>query len=436
MQVSSLGVYAAESISGAALYVDTENLRDAENARQIVASVVADWPGNRLPLGSLSLYVRADKAELWRLWVEDAFPGLCLRVRGVQHFSANNSKNSADMAIAADAVSDLVTGRANDVAVVSNDSDFAALFVKVRELAHEAGAETVPFLWIHPPDGGALSPEIDEFIPAAFRWDLAATLMAPTAPAPAPVVSQPAPKPLPPANRRALPAGSTNDNVTNEAMAEELIRRLPPGRFRAADAQEIVSKRWPKHPASGDTAKFGQFLGKEIWPILQKRGVTMPRKSSPRTYEISQAAKDPHGRPTAAQASAGPGDLPANCSRAYRGRVGSLNRRRHHRRYFQSIGGPDSLENRSAPASGRILHGGPIRCLVRQAALAGDGTARRHHRQGKAPPLRDDARRPPPAHQPGLAVSKSPLPGWERVRVRVVPFADQDDCKGLYFRSW
>ena len=296
MTARSNGVQPATP-AGAALYVDTENLRDAENARQVVASVVADWPGNRPPLGSLSLYVRADKAELWRLWAEDAFPALSVRVRGVQHFSANNSKNSADMAIAADAVSDLVTGRANDVAVVSNDSDFAALFVKVRELAHEANAVSVPFLWITAPDGGALSPEIAEFIPAAFRWDLSAALAAPTAPAPAPAVGPPTPKPLPQANRRALPAA--NAGIGNEAIAEELIRRLPPGRFRAADAQEIVSKRWPKHPAAGDTAKFGQFLGKEIWPILQKRGVTMPRKSSPRTYEISQAAKDSvAGRPS------------------------------------------------------------------------------------------------------------------------------------------
>ena len=277
---------------GAALYVDTENLRDLEHARQVVAAVTANWPGERPALGSVSLYVRADKAELWRMWAEDAFPGMIIRVRGVQHFSANNSKNSADMAIAADAVSDLVTGRANDVAVVSNDSDFGALFVKVRELAHEANAETVPFLWIHPPEGGALSPEIDEFIPAAFRWDLSAGLSAPSASAPAPVVSQPAPKPLPDATRPALAAGNANNNAGNEAMAEELIRHLPLGRFRAADAQEIISRRWPKHHAAGDTAKFGQFLGKEIWPILQKRGVTMPRKSSPRTYEITGAAKE------------------------------------------------------------------------------------------------------------------------------------------------
>ncbi|MDE2785101.1 MAG: NYN domain-containing protein [Chloroflexota bacterium] len=274
---------------GAALYVDAENLRDAENARQVVASVVADWPGSRPPLGSLSLYVRADKAELWRLWAEDAFPTLSVRVRGVQHFSANNSKNSADMAIAADAVSDLVTGRANDVAVVSNDSDFAALFVKVRELAYEAGAESAPFLWITAPDGGALSPEIEQFIPAAFRWDLSA----PSVSSPA----QPAPKPLATAARRALPAASTEVSISDEAVAEELLRALPVGRFGASDAQKVVKDRWPKHPeAASDTAKFGQFLGKSLWPQLEKCGVTMPRRSSPRVYEITQAAKNSLGR--------------------------------------------------------------------------------------------------------------------------------------------
>ena len=286
--------------------MDTENLRGPEYARQVVAAVAANWPSHRPPLSSVSLYVRADKTELWRLWAESAFPTLTLRVRGVQRFSANNSKNSADLAIAADAVSDLVMGLAKDVAVVSNDSDFGALFVKVRELAREANAETAPFLWIHPPEGGALSPEIDEFIPPVFRWNLAATLMAPTAPEPAQSVGRPTPELLPHANRRALPAGSANDNVTNEAMAEELIRRLPPGRFRAVNAQEIISKRWPKHPAAGDTAQFGQFLSKEIWPILQKRGVTMPRKSSPRTYEISQAAKESTAGPPSPRPSPAP----------------------------------------------------------------------------------------------------------------------------------
>ncbi len=43
------------------------------------------------------------------------------------------------MAIVADAVADFTTGVASHIAVVSNDSDFGALFVKIQELASRSG---------------------------------------------------------------------------------------------------------------------------------------------------------------------------------------------------------------------------------------------------------------------------------------------------------
>ena len=51
--------------------------------------------------------------------------------------------------------------------MVSNDSDFGALFVKVRELAAQAAcSETVPFLWNTPlPTPELCPPEIEQFIP-------------------------------------------------------------------------------------------------------------------------------------------------------------------------------------------------------------------------------------------------------------------------------
>ena len=184
-----------------------------------------------------------------------------------------------------------MTGQAAFVGVVSNDSDFGALFVKVKELARSVGVEQTPFIWITSPEAGGLSPELERFIPEGLRWDLSTAPAAPVA-----AVDKSSPKPLAEAARPpALPAA--NAGIGNEAMAGELIRQLPLGRFRASDAQEVIASRWPEHPAAGDTAKFGQFLGKEIWPILQKRGVLMTRKSSPRTYEITQAAKEAIARP-------------------------------------------------------------------------------------------------------------------------------------------
>ncbi|MCY3693498.1 MAG: hypothetical protein OXI54_11155 [Chloroflexota bacterium] len=276
-------------------------LRDSDHAQNIVAQIIADWPGP-LPLGSVSLYVRADKVAVWEMWAESSYPDLRVRVRGVQHFSNHKAKNSADLAITADAVADLVTGQAAAVAVVSNDSDFGALFVKIKEMAHSAGLEDTPFLWITSPDAGALSPEMERFIPDGMRWDLSAAL-----PTPAAEVVHPEPQPLPkPVQPAALASASAfgKSDTDNEAIAEELIRQLPVGRFKAADAQKIVKKRWSKHPAaSGDTAQFGQFLGKEVWPALKERGVTMPGRSSPRTYEITQAAKESIAKPQPQSAS-------------------------------------------------------------------------------------------------------------------------------------
>ena len=232
------------------------------------------------------------------MWAEESYPGLRVRVRGVQHFSNNRAKNSADLAITADAVGDLVTGQAAAVAVVSNDSDFGALFVKVKELARAAGLEQTPFLWITSPDAGGLSPEMERFIPDALRWDLSNALPAPES---APVVAEPpASRPLPKVSQpAALPAGKPNANPDNETIAAELIQRLPVGKFKVTDAHDVFRELWPKHQAAAGPAQLGTFLLNEIWPILQKRGVLMTRKSSPRTYEVTQIAKDSIAKPAA-----------------------------------------------------------------------------------------------------------------------------------------
>ncbi len=286
--------------AGSAIYVDTENLRESDHAQSVVAQVVANWPADRPPLSGLSLYVRADKAELWQLWAETEFPALQVRVRGVQHFSNHRAKNSADLAITADAIADLITGQAGAVAVVSNDSDFGALFVKVRELAAQADTPNIPFLWITAPDAGALSAEIEQFIPERYRWDLSDALAAAAPVTPPPVVNAtPPPNRLSEAMRPALAPAIADAPVSNEAIADELIRGLPVGKFKVADAHGIFRDKWPAHPAATGPAQLGTFLLKEIWPIMQRRGVVMAKEKSPRTYEITPEAKGAVGKPAA-----------------------------------------------------------------------------------------------------------------------------------------
>lgn len=313
MTANSNGAHPAPTPSpspGSAVYVDTENLQDNDRARDIVAQVIAGWPAVCPPLAGLSLYVRADKTAMWQLWADAEYPALRVRVRGVQHFTNNKAKNSADLAITADAIGDLATGQAATIAVVSNDSDFGALFIKVKELASAAGPEQTPFLWITTADGSSgISPEIARFIPERLRWDLsaaAAASAAPPEPAPAPqpavlVASatptppKPSPKSTPAAAPPVTPTGTgtagSGGNPDSVAIAEELIRSLPVGKFKAAAAQKVIKSRWPRHSAIGNTSKVGDLLN-DVWPMLQERGVLMTRKSSPRTYEITQTAKD------------------------------------------------------------------------------------------------------------------------------------------------
>ena len=315
--------------AGAAIYVDTENLREPDLAQDVIAQTVADWPAEYPPVGSLSLYVRADKVALWRMWLEATYPELARRVRGVQHFSREMAKNSADLAITADAIGDLAAGQAGYIAVISNDSDFGALFVKVREMALDAGWERLPFLWITAPGGGAISPEIERFIPDRFRWNLPnasrpnpvptwtqtparppavtrkPSAQAPAAQAPA-IAPTPAATPSPnsSATPSATPSGATatapkarptaaTQGVSADDIADELIRQLPVGRFKAGDAQKIIKGRWPNHSSADTAAHFGQYLIRAVWPKLEQRGVVMTRTISPRIYEITEAVKSP-----------------------------------------------------------------------------------------------------------------------------------------------
>ena len=325
MAAQTNGNHSISTIAG--IYVDTENLREPELAQDVIAQAVDGWSPDYPPVGALSLYVHADKAELWRMWAETTYPDFKVRVRGVQHFSKDWSKNSADLAITADAVGDLASGQTSFVAVISNDSDFGALFIKVREMAQEYAWGQVPLLWITVPDGGGISSEFELFIPDRYRWALPPTdrpapapirataaqapppaatrrpAVAPVPPtalrtSPGPAPARRAPDPPAPATTReitaptAAPTAADTSEVGPAEVADQLIRELPAGEFRATDAQRVVAQRWPDHrDARVPTAHFGQVLTREIWPEMEKRGVVLKSSSSPRIYEITEAVK-------------------------------------------------------------------------------------------------------------------------------------------------
>ena len=137
-----------ETVPASGLYADIENLQNS--GQRVILNLAENWPTTAPPLKSLTLYVRADMTELWRAWATSAFPSLDVIVSGVQHFTQKTSKNSADIAITANAMADWLLGRISHVAVISDDSDFISLYAAMRqelERQGETGAD-VPFMWI------------------------------------------------------------------------------------------------------------------------------------------------------------------------------------------------------------------------------------------------------------------------------------------------
>ena len=125
-----------------------------------------NWP-NKAPAPSrLTLYMRADQVELWRLWAASRFSDLEVEVKGTQHFSMTATKNSADIAIATNAMADLILGRVDHVAVLSDDSDFISLYAAVRDEPEIPLADgKVPLLWIVTDREGSLSTTVRQFFP-------------------------------------------------------------------------------------------------------------------------------------------------------------------------------------------------------------------------------------------------------------------------------
>ena len=82
-------------------------------------------------------------------------------VHGIQRLSGQPTKNAADIALAIDALADFMAGATQFVAVMSDDSDFIALYAKLRLLA-EGNA---PFLWVLTARPGTRSTTIRDYFP-------------------------------------------------------------------------------------------------------------------------------------------------------------------------------------------------------------------------------------------------------------------------------
>ena len=308
--------------TGTGIYADIQNLQ--EIARDVLLVLVRRWP-KRVPKPTrLNLYVRADHLHLWSVWAKDAFPGVEVTVKGVQHYSLAATKNAADMAIAVDAISDFNHERVSHVAVVSDDSDFISLFAKLAEEvgggAPDEGAQgedVVPFLWVFTDRRDTKSALLQDFFPERYVYtvdryapwydddeddeyedavddsarakdddgdDNGGSDESERPPAPS-IVSPPQPPPQP-------RSAAQSEMSEMERIAIQIIRDMPVGKFKSTECQGVIKDSFSNHQlADADGPAFGIIFRRDLFPILEKRGVREIGNQKPRQYEMTHEAK-------------------------------------------------------------------------------------------------------------------------------------------------
>ena len=98
---------AGDSVQSA-VYVDMENL--AGKGKELLIELLTKWPVKAPKPSVVHLYVRADQVGLWSVWGDGRFRDVRIVPHGVQHYSNTNAKNSADVALVIDAITDLLIG--------------------------------------------------------------------------------------------------------------------------------------------------------------------------------------------------------------------------------------------------------------------------------------------------------------------------------------
>ena len=253
-----------------ALYVDLENLGGNIYALSFLESLLGDWKLDVPQPHFLYLYTRADQRSIWEMWAIDHFPEKYLTVRGVQHVS-NLSKNSADIALVMDAALDFQADRAQNIVVVSDDSDFTALFDKIRELhtARQKGESGIPFRWVMTDRRNTTSTALTDLFHNSFIHIIG----------------------MPPDDSEASPIVPDVISAAAEPNYQDLATTISAhfgsgARFKSTDCMKFISDSWPNHhSATMKGPAFGTWFKKNVAPELKKLGVREIGKT-PLRYQI------------------------------------------------------------------------------------------------------------------------------------------------------
>ena len=254
------------------LYVDVENL--GADGQSIIGTLIDYWPCTAPKPIRMTLFVEADRIELWRVWAESQFPDMSVNVNGTQHFSMSSTKNSSDIAMAIKAMADLLLKRVSHVVIVSHDSDFISLYCAIRdEPAIPLHDGKPPFVWVVTDRPGLLSETVKKYFPANQTHVISVKSTATQK-----VDKTKSPKPL---------------NPSWQEMAKLVVEKIPVGQFKSTDFKPLLKDQWPRHKmANAGGAAFGIEFKNNIWPELKKMGakISNPGKK-PVKYEMTQEAK-------------------------------------------------------------------------------------------------------------------------------------------------
>lgn len=274
-------------------YVDIENMQDV--AKEAVTEAMNHWPEDFPKPGVIKLYARADQTEMWKIWISHYFSSIEVQVKGVQHYSLTNSKNSADILLAIDAITDVLKGSTKYVAILSDDSDFANLFAAIKQETLSSENPEVPFRWFMTNRPDTRSSILTDFFPAEYIQTVGCSAPAATPKKPKSTPSTVVPKEKNPASlklKKTVPVDTNNSE--EDAIVKTIMKNIKAGPFKSADCQKIIKQHFPQNPLSiASSAAFGTQFSKDIWPILEKYGVLLPNPNhKPRKYEMTDEAKN------------------------------------------------------------------------------------------------------------------------------------------------
>lgn len=285
-----------------AIYIDTENLggsyTSVSNKAKVIQLALEQWPAHLPAPSRIRAYIDPRKENLWQEALsgftgqrKGAFnvgiPGLAIETPALQQYGRGAAKNALDITLVLDALSDLIIGRADFAAVISNDSDFASLYFKLRELVKDgdlqprAEINDIPLL-LFTHDLAGISDEIRNLgknvIPVITGINAPQYPAHPNTPLP---------------NKESLQEKYSTEQLAGAvAIGFGRIRWEEAGSdvftFNYRNVYHVIKGRWPysEEATGGRSAEFSRWFHDRVWPVMQQHGTTVSNNQGgdPRNY--------------------------------------------------------------------------------------------------------------------------------------------------------